>query len=310
MHIAALSQERSNYSLRRFKQTAPELGFKWSRIDPSTVDLYLGRKGRGIVSSGRDLPEIDVALTRRGAAIQDLEITAVNQLEHMGVPVLNGTYALLVSRDKYWSLRRLADHGIPVPRTVILHDPKNLARAYEVIGEPPVILKVLRGMRGTGVMIADSRQSVRSILDTFQAKGERILLQEYIAESKGTDIRVLVVGGKVIAAMRRQAASGEFRSNIHRGGTGTLVKLDARAKEIARKAARVVGLDIAGVDLLETKEGPKVMEINSSPGFDGLEKATGMDIARLILEHAAAVAEGKVKPMSPRLKAPAVSAEH
>ena len=304
MHVAALSRERTNYSLRRFRETAPDMGLRWSRIDPSTCDLMLGRKGRDILSGGRPIPRIDVAITRRGAAIEDLEITMINQLEHMGVPVLNGTHALLVSRDKYWSLRRLSDHGLPVPKTVVLHEPRNIERVYDLLGDPPIILKVLRGMRGTGVMIADTRQSVRSILDAFAAKGERLLAQEYIRESEGSDIRVLVVGGKVVAAMRRTAAVGEFRSNIHRGGAAEPVTLEPRAKEIARKAARIIGLDIAGVDLLESRDGPKIMEINSSPGFDGLEQATGMDIARHILTHAVRVARGEAKPMAPRFLAP------
>lgn len=300
MHLAALSKERSNYSLKRFKETAAEMGIKWSRIDPSACDLYLGRKGRTIMHRGRPIPELDAAITRRGAGIDDLEITMVNQLEHTGVPVLNPTYPLLVSRDKYWSLRRLADHGLPVPRTVVIHDPKSIERAYQVVGEPPVILKVLRGMRGTGVMIAESRKSVRSILETFQSQGTRVVLQEYVSESEGADTRVLVIGGKVVAAMRRQAPVGEFRSNIHRGGTGHLVQLDSRSKEIARQSARIIGLDVTGVDLISTKEGPKVMEINSSPGFDGLEKATGKDISRMILDHMVAVAENRQQTMAER----------
>ncbi len=300
MHLAALSKERTNYSLRRFKETAAEMGIRWSRIDPSACDLYLGRKGRTIMHHGRPIPELDAAIVRRGAAIEDLEITMVNQLEHTGVPVLNATYPLLVSRDKYWSLRRLADHGLPVPRTVVIHDAKSIENAYKVVGEPPVILKILRGMRGTGVMIAESRKSVRSILETFQSQGTRLLLQEYVSESEGADTRVLVIGGQVVSAMRRQAPLGEFRSNIHRGGTGHLVQLDARSKQIARQGARIVGLDVAGVDLITTREGPKIMEINSSPGFDGLEKATGMDIARMILDHMVAIAEARQQTMAER----------
>lgn len=300
VHIAALSKERTNYSLRRFKETAAEMGIRWSRIDPSTCDLYLGKKGRTIVTGGRSIPELDAAMVRRGAAIEDVEITMVNQLEHTGVPVLNSTHALLVSRDKYWSLRRLADQGIPVPRTVVLTHAKNIEQAYKVVGDPPVILKILRGMRGTGVMIAESKKSVRSILETFQSQGTRVLLQEYVAESEGADTRVLVIAGKAVAAMRREAAVGEFRSNIHRGGTGRIVKLSAEAKKIACDAAKIIGLDITGVDLLDTHEGPKVMEVNSSPGFDGLERATGLDISRMILEHAVAIAEGRAQTMVQR----------
>jgi ribosomal protein S6--L-glutamate ligase len=300
VHLAALSKERTNYSLRRFKATATEMGLKWSRIDPSKCDLYLGKKGRSILVGGRPIPTLGAALTRRGSGIEDVEITMVNQLEHTGVPVLNGTYALLVSRDKYWSLRRLADHGIPVPRTVVLNHPEKIENAYKVIGQPPVILKILRGMRGTGVMIAETKNAVRSLLDTFQAQGTRVLLQEYVAESKGADTRVLVINGKAVAAMRREAAMGEFRSNIHRGGIGRIVKIDKESRKLSERAAKIVGLDIAGVDLISTHDGPKVMEVNSSPGFEGLEKATGMDIARLILDHAVAIAEGRAQTMAER----------
>lgn len=304
VHLAALTEERSNYSLRRFKETAEAMGHKWSRIDPGACDLALGKDRNSIRIGGRKIALPDVAITRRGAAIEDLEITMINQLEHLGVPVINGTYSMLVSRDKYWSLRRLADNGIPVPNTVILHDPKSIEQAYEVVGNPPVVLKILRGMQGTGVMIADSKQSVRSILDTFHNKKERILIQQYIAESAGADVRVLVVGGKIVASMRRQAPVGEFRSNIHRGGSGAAFTLDSKAKDISRKAAKICGLDIAGVDLLYSNEGPMVMEINSAPGFDGLEKATGLDIARIILDHAVAVANGEAKSMALRAKSP------
>lgn len=302
MHIAALSQEASNYSLRRFRATAKEMGIRFSRVDPSRCDLLLGSKGRDVLYKGKALSHIDVAMTRRGAGIGDLEITMVNHLEHSGTPVLNGTFGLLMSRDKFWSLRRLADKGIPVPRSAVLSDPASIDRVYRIVGEPPVVLKVLRGMRGVGVMIADSRQSVRSILETFHAKDERVLVQEFIKESAGADIRVLVVGGKVIAAMKRQAATGEFRSNIHRGGEGTLVKPTNEMKRVAKDAARIIGLDIAGVDLIMAHDGPRVVEVNSSPGFEGLEKATGQDIASLILRHAVDIAEGKAKPMTQRLR--------
>ncbi|MBW3581991.1 MAG: RimK family alpha-L-glutamate ligase [Euryarchaeota archaeon] len=302
MHIVALSHDRTNHSLRRFRATAVEMGHKFSRIDPIECDLMLGPGTRGIHYQGRPFPKTDVALVRRGSGIQDLEITVVNHLENTGVPVLNGTYGLLTSRDKFWGLRRLADRGIPVPRTVVLHDPKHIKQAIKLIGEPPVVIKLLRGMRGVGVMIADSMNSLRSIAETFHSKGERILLQEYIEESKGSDVRVLVVGGKVVAAMKRQADVGEFRSNIHRGGTGTLFKLDAKSKRMAVDAARIIGLDIAGVDLIYSDHGPLVMEVNSSPGFEGLEKATGQDIARIIMEHSIALAEGRAKTMARKLR--------
>jgi ribosomal protein S6--L-glutamate ligase len=215
----------------------------------------------------------------------------VNHLDMMGVPVVNSAAGIARSRDKLRGLQALAQSGLDVPRTVMAHDRSNVRALLEEVGGLPAIIKLIRGTQGVGVMIASTLAEVQSMLDTFADLGQEIILQEFVAESKGRDVRALVVGNRVVGAMRREARRGEFRSNIHRGGTGRPVELPPEYAEIAVKAARVVGLEVAGVDMLESKDGPKIMEINSSPGFEGLEKATGIDVAGAIVTHAVEFAQ-------------------
>jgi ribosomal protein S6--L-glutamate ligase len=217
----------------------------------------------------------------------------VNQLDMMGVPVLNNSIPIARSRDKLRCLQLLARFGVDIPRTVMTHDRTEVPDALKRIGGLPAILKLIQGTQGVGVMIAHSLGEIEGILDTMKDLGQEILLQEFIHESRGRDVRALVIGDRVVAAMRRQAREGEFRSNLHRGGEGKLVKLRPAYADAAVRATRIMGLELAGVDMLETKSGPKVMEINSSPGFEGLEKATGLDIAKLIVAHAVQFAEAR-----------------
>jgi ribosomal protein S6--L-glutamate ligase len=213
------------------------------------------------------------------------------RLELMRVPVLNGSEAISRAKHKLACLQELASRNLPVPDTLIARYPRDLDRLMKLLGGPPVILKLLRGTQGTGVIFAESRQSVESVLETVWSLGEDILLQRFIAESKGRDLRALVLDGKVAAAMRRVGPPGEFRSNIHRGGAGTVIQLPEAYEQAAVRAAQLIGLEIAGVDMLESKDGPKIMEINSSPGFEGLERATGLDVAGAIVDHALSFAE-------------------
>jgi len=201
------------------------------------------------------------------------------------VPVVNNSVPIARTRDKLRCLQLLSRFGLDIPRTVMAHDRSNVPRLVEEVGGLPVIIKLIRGTQGVGVMIASTLQEAQTIVDTFWDLGQEIVLQEFIAESRGRDVRALVVGDRVVGAMRRQAKQGEFRSNIHRGGEGAPVDLPRAYAEVAVQAARIVGLEVAGVDMLEGKEGPKLMEINSSPGFEGLEGATGKDIAGAIIEH-------------------------
>jgi len=204
----------------------------------------------------------------------------------MGVPVLNTALAIARSRDKLRAMQLLTKKNIDVPVTVCARTPEAIDHALLQVGGPPCIVKLQQGAQGIGTMIAETRQAVTSLLETLWAMGQDIVLQQYIAEAKGRDLRVIVVGGRVIASMRRQAKAGEFRSNLHRGGLGVCASLDDRYRRAAIAATRVIGLEVAGVDMLETREGPKILEINSSPGLEGIERASGIDVSTAIVRHA------------------------
>jgi ribosomal protein S6--L-glutamate ligase len=220
----------------------------------------------------------------------------VNQFDMMGVPVLNSAVPIARSRDKLRALQLLSRFGIDIPRTVMCRYRDEVEEAVRMVGGLPCIIKLIQGSQGVGVMIANTADEVEGMLDTLWTLGQEIILQELVAESRGRDVRALVVGDRVVAAMRRTARAGDFRSNIHRGGVAEGVTLDREYAEAAVKAARVMGLEVAGVDMLEARTGPKIMEVNSSPGFEGLEAATGVDIATLYVEHAVDLARARQSP--------------
>jgi ribosomal protein S6--L-glutamate ligase len=249
-------------------------------------------KGRPLLlHEGKELHGLRVALPRIGARVTSHGLAVVRQLEAQGVPVVNGADAIAQSRDKLRCLQLLAAQGVDIPRTVLARGASDVDVLLEQVGGLPAILKLIQGTQGVGVMIAHSRAEVESFLSTLWDLGQEILLQEFVHESKGRDVRALVVGDRVVAAMRRQARAGEFRSNIHRGASGAAIELEPAFAAAAVRAAQVLGLDVAGVDLLESEAGPKVMEVNSSPGFEGLERATGQDIAAAIVQHAQRIAD-------------------
>jgi ribosomal protein S6--L-glutamate ligase len=292
MRILILSRKRSLYSTRRLAETARRMGHRAIVLDPLNCFIVCGRKSPSIYhkNSSRRLDEVNVVLPRIGASITEYGLAVVRQFSIMGIPIVNNSVPIARSRDKLRSLQLLSAHDIDIPRTVMARSPSQVARALEAVGGPPVVLKLIQGTQGVGVMLAETLPALEAILDTLWGLGQNILIQEFIAESRGRDIRALVVGGRVVGAMRRTARVGEFRSNIHRGGAGRVIQLSPEFQAVAIKACEVMGLQVAGVDLLESKEGPKVIEINSSPGFEGLEAATGKDIARDILEYAIAYA--------------------
>ena len=220
-------------------------------------------------------------------------LAVVNQLDLMGVPVLASAIPIARSRDKLRALQLLSRFGIDIPRTVMCRYREEVPQAVDLVGGLPCIIKLIQGTQGIGVMIANTAAEVEGMLDTLWKLGQEILLQELVAESRGKDVRALVVGDRVVAAMRRTARAGEFRSNIHRGGVAEALSLDREYAEIAVKAARVMGLEVAGVDMLEARTGPKIMEVNSSPGFEGLEAATGADIASAYVQHAVEFAHAR-----------------
>ena len=292
MRLAFLSRSRSLYTTRRLLQAARGEGHQASVLDPLDLFMELGAGSPALFHGGsaRRLAPIDVAFPRIGAAVTEYGLAVIQQLEIMRIPVVNRTRAIALARDKMRCLQVLSHAGLPVPRTAMIRHPRQVAQALAQVGGPPVVLKLIQGSQGIGVILLESVDAVESVLDTLWSLGQVILIQEFVSESRGRDLRALVLGGRVVVAMRRQARAGEFRANIHRGGTGTIVDLPEETREVASRAARIVGLEVAGVDLLEGAHGPQVMEVNSSPGFQGLEAATGLDVAGEIVRHGLAVA--------------------
>ena len=298
--VVILSRKRSLYSTSRLVEAVKARGHRPLVLDTLRCTMILARGAPRMLYRGVEVRGVDVVLPRIGASITGYGLAVVNHFDMMGVPVLNNSVPIARSRDKLRCLQLLARFGIDIPRTVMAHDRSNVARLVGEVGGLPVIIKLLKGTQGVGVMIANTLPEVQTIVDTFLDLGQEIVLQEFIAESRGKDVRALVVGDKVVGAMRRTAKGGEFRSNIHRGGEGTALALSAEYVRTAVEAARIVGLEVAGVDMLEGKEGPKVMEINSSPGFEGLEAATGGDVAGAIIDHALAFATAHAAGWSKR----------
>jgi ribosomal protein S6--L-glutamate ligase len=258
--IAILSRKRSLYSTRRLVEATKDKGLHPIVLDTLRCTLLLTEQGPRMHYRGAEVSNLSVAIPRIGASITGYGVKVANHFIAMGVPVLNDPPAITRSRDKLRALQLLAGAGIGIPPTVMAHDGGNVERLVAQVGGPPAIVKLLRGT-------------------------------QFIAESRGRDVRALVVGDRVVGAMRRKARKGEFRSNIHRGGEGKPIRLSDDFAQTAVRAAKVVGLEVAGVDLLEGKDGPLVMELNSSPGFEGLEKATGKDIAGAIVDHAVTYAQ-------------------
>ncbi|MFL5318035.1 MAG: RimK family alpha-L-glutamate ligase [Myxococcaceae bacterium] len=284
--LCILSRKRSLYSTSRMVEAGKKQGHRVIVFDTLRCNLVLGLHGPSMVYRGVQVRGLHSVIPRIGASITGYGLSVVNHLEMMGVPVVNGATAIARSRDKLRCLQLLSKAGLPIPRSVLARDRRDLVQLVDEIGGLPCIIKLIKGTQGVGVMIAHTMDEAKTMLDTFWNLDQEIVLQEFIAESRGRDVRALVVGDKVVGAMRRQAKKGEFRSNLHRGGEGSPIELPREYVEAAIKAARVTGLHVAGVDMLESSEGPKIMEVNSSPGFEGLERATGEDIAGAIVEHA------------------------
>jgi ribosomal protein S6--L-glutamate ligase len=286
--VGILSRRRSLYTTRRLVESIEKLGHEARVLNPLHCFLVLSGRAPETYCRGMESPllDLDVVLPRIGASITEHGLAVVNQFDMMGVPLVNNSQPIARSRDKLRSLQLLSRAGIDIPKTVMVSDPSQIHRALEIVGGPPAVLKVVKGTQGIGVILAETEQAALNVLETFWNLGMNILVQEFIEESEGRDIRALVVGDRVVTAMRRQAGIGEFRSNVHRGGTGTVVDLPENYRTAALQATRVMDLQVAGVDMLESRSGPKVLEINSSPGFEGLERWTGVDIAAAIIEYA------------------------
>jgi len=291
--LAILSRNPRLHSTRRLVEAARALGHRALVLDTLHCNMVLARDRPSMFYRGEEVGPIDVVIPRIGASITAYGLAVVNQFDMMGVPVLASAVPIARARDKLRALQLLSRFGLDIPRTAMCRYRDEVAQVVEHVGGLPCIIKLLQGTQGVGVMIASTMEEVQGMLDTFWDLGQEILLQEFVAESKGRDLRALVIGDRVVAAMRRQARTGEFRSNIHRGGKARAAVLPREYAEAAVKAARVIGLEVAGVDMLESRTGPKVMEVNSSPGFEGLERATRKDIARMYVEHAVELARSR-----------------
>jgi ribosomal protein S6--L-glutamate ligase len=234
---------------------------------------------------GEAIEGYDAVIPRIGASVTFYGTAVLRQFEMMGVYPLNESVAISRSRDKLRSLQLLSRKGIGLPVTGFAHKPDDVQDLIKMVGGAPLVIKLLEGTQGIGVVLAETKKAAESVIEAFMGLKANILVQEYIKESGGADIRCLVVGDKVVAAMKRQGAEGEFRSNLHRGGSATLIKITPEERSTAVRAANTMGLNVAGVDILRSNHGPLIMEVNSSPGLEGIEQATGKDIAGLIIAH-------------------------
>ncbi|MDR0964986.1 MAG: RimK family alpha-L-glutamate ligase [Myxococcales bacterium] len=289
LRIALLSRKASLYTTRRLAQAIERRGHTPLVVDPLRCCLAIARGAPRILLDGVELPPIDLAIPRIGASITQAGVALLTHLELMDVPTLNSAQGVAQSRDKLRCLQQLGARGFPVPATVLAPphtDIEPLLARLGQIGGLPVVVKLLQGTQGIGVMLARTREELATLLDTFGELGHAVLVQAFVGESEGCDIRVLVAGERVVGAMRRRSQTGDFRSNLHRGGEATpIAALPAELADLAIGAARAVGLRIAGVDLITSSQGPMLIEINSSPGFEGLEKATHLDVADAIIER-------------------------
>lgn len=285
MKIAMLARNAKLYSHQRIKEAAEERGHELDIINTTRCYMNIASRRPEIYYNDAKLPLYDAVIPRIGASVTFYGTAVLRQFEMMGVYPLNESVAIGRSRDKLRSMQLMARDGIGLPVTTFAHDPKQTEEVLKVAGGAPVVVKLLEGTQGIGVVLADTDRSAKSVIEAFRGANINILVQEFIKEAGGTDIRAFVVGGRVIAAMKRTGAEGDFRSNLHRGGSAAVAKLSPEERTTAVRAAKSMGLNVCGVDMLRSNHGPVVMEVNSSPGLEGVEKATGIDIAGKIIEY-------------------------
>jgi ribosomal protein S6--L-glutamate ligase len=290
MKIAILSRNAKLYSTASLVAAARKRGHRVRVLDPLRCYMRIesGKDGNGNFAmryKGRALTGIDAVIPRIGNSITFYGTAVLRQFEMMGVFTPNTSDAVLRARDKLRSLQLLAHENIGMPATVFGDNPDDTADLLDTLGDTPHVIKLNEGAQGQGVLLAEKRSNSQSVIEAFRGLYANFIVQEFIKESKGADIRCFVVGGKVVAAIKRQARDGEFRSNLHRGGSATVASLTAAEVDTALRAARTIGLNIAGVDLLRSRRGPLVLEVNSSPGLEGIEGTTGVDIAGEIIEY-------------------------
>lgn len=287
MNIAILSNGTGNYSTKRLKEVAKARGHKVRVIKYRECYASIEQSNPTVSYRGEDLSGYDAVIPRIASNMTRYGTAIVRQLEMQGVYTVSSSLAINRSRDKLRSLQLLAKAGVGIPKTVVSRNSTDIDNLLDKLGGMPVIIKLARGTHGNGVVLAETKKAAKSVLQAFyltNEDGTNVLLQEFIKESAGTDIRAFVVGGRVVASMKRQSLDDDFRSNLHKGGEGKVVKLTEEERKMAIKAARAMGLNIAGVDMMRSERGPLILEVNASPGF-GIEKVTNRDVATPIIEY-------------------------
>jgi len=283
MKIAILSRNSRLYSTRRLVEAARERGHTAVVIDTLRCYMNMATARPSIHYKGKEIDGFDAVIPRIGASITFYGCAVVRQFEMMGVYAMNESVAISRSRDKLRSMQLLARRDIGMPLTGFAHSPDDIPDLIDMVGGAPLVVKLLEGTQGVGVVLAETRSAAESVIEAFLGIDVDIMIQEFIAESRGTDVRCFIVGDKVVAAMQRTGKPGEFRSNLHRGGTAELAKITPTERRMAVRAAQAMGLNVAGVDLIRSNHGPLVLEVNSSPGLEGIEHASGKDVAGAII---------------------------
>lgn len=284
MRIAILSRSKKIYSTRRLVEAGKQRGHEVQVVDTLRCYMNIASHRPTMHYRGEQLEPFDAVIPRIGASITFYGTAVLRQFEMMGTFPLNESVAVNRSRDKLRSLQLLARRGIGLPVTGFARAPDDIGDVIQMVGGAPLVVKLLEGTQGIGVVLCETRKAAESVLEAFMGLNVSIMVQEYIKEAGGADIRCFVVGDKVVAAIKRQAKPGEFRSNLHRGGTAELVKITPQERAVAVRSAKIMGLNVSGVDLLRSNHGPLVMEVNSSPGLEGIETATGKDVAGMIID--------------------------
>lgn len=298
MKICILSRNRRLYSTKRLVEAANDRGHEIHVVDALKCYMNITSHKPGIYYKGEKLEGFDVVIPRIGTSVTRYGTAVLRQFEMMGTYPINESVAIVRSRDKLRSLQLLSRKGIGLPITGFAHSVSDTQDLMSIVGGAPLVIKLIEGTQGRGVVLAETRKAAESVIDAFRELDANFVVQEFIKEAAGTDIRCFVVGDRVIAAMQRTAQEGEFRSNLHRGGTAEIVKLTKVERATAIQAAKVMGLNMAGVDILRSERGPLVMEVNSSPGLEGIEKATGKDVADVVISFI----EKNAKPNRTRTK--------
>lgn len=288
MKLAILSRGPQSYSTQRFKEAALQRGHRVKVLDHLKFAIDLQQGIPDLYYRQKILSTYDAVLPRIGASVTYYGTAVVRQFQEMDVFCANTAHGILNSRDKLRSLQILSRHHIGIPRTTFVRDKKDILPSIERVGGAPVVIKLIEGTQGIGVLLAETVQAAESIIELLQSQKQNILIQKFVAESKGKDIRAFVVADRVVAAMRRVAQGQEFRSNVHRGGIAEAVELDEEYQATAVRAAQILGLRVAGVDMLEGAKGPQIMEVNSSPGLEGIETCTGLDVAGAVIDYISA----------------------